>query len=294
MQAIFPWWAAAIIFSFAVSSYTLINQQVKIKSSVLATFSGLGVATTLFPICFFIVGFPTNIEFYIYTIIGGIAVATIDNRSFYIADKYGAKILSFIGPINIIITTLIWWIIDFESFKYLLERPLALTGIIISLILAYTAMISMQKTSKNKQALIEAIPLIIANIAIAITIKKAIMIVSDNFITGITSFIFISNLFNGIINLYLRNTSGKIESFLTKRNIKIFIFLVLITLILNISVNYALFMSPNPGYVGVIGNGFSIMIVHIYNTIIGRKDSVNIKTGILFIISAIILVMLVR
>jgi hypothetical protein len=287
-----PWWIAALFFSIGVAGYISVNQQFKLPAHILAVWRGFGVGVLMLPFVFSVAP-PQTWKFYILAVLCGFCAGYYDNRAFLGSAKFGGGVISRLRSLSVIFASIFWWMVKPEEFLQLIQKPLILSGVIACLLGCVIAMFLIRKAKVDKEAFWFFFPSIIVAALSVIFAKFAI--VEAELSRTIPYYIFIVSLVSGLMNLLIHCKNKKCDfsedKMFSKKSMIGGLVVVMFMIIMMFFRNYSLAYVPNPAYVSVIGYSSVIWII-LFNKFKGVKDETNVFGGMLFVVSAVSLILL--
>ena len=160
-----------------------------------------------------------------------------------------------------------------------------------AVLVAVVAVFFLRKDAISKEAALYLLPFIALS-GVLDVFNKVAMHLTEAPIAGALSYGFWLSLACGVGTLGLRFLEGRAinlaEAF-TPHALKGGLVLALSMVLLMISKNFAMYLTPNPAYVGVL-TLFCPIWVALYNRLTHHKDTTNLWAGLLFVLSAGILI----
>jgi hypothetical protein len=297
---VLPWWSTSVLFCLFVSLYMLINQQLKARPSVMMVWRGSILAVFASPLMFF-VDAPTNPKVYLISISMGFLMAYLDNRMFTSAAKYGAGVTSRIFPISMIISFVLWLLINPNDFEVLKGEPYKMVGILSCLSVALGAIFFMRKDPITKEAILFLLPTVFV-ISFVDVMNKSLMVLIEykaiiyhiclaSFVAGLLNFVVYLKE-NRSLDMEKENKGIPMETLFSKNSVKAGGLAVLLVFIVMLFKGYSMQHTPNPAYVSAIGYTSPLLILA-FNKIKGIKDEASVKAGLVLVASIICMVILV-
>lgn len=295
-----PWWATSVLFSFFVSFYMLINQQLKAQPSIMMVWRGSVLAVLVSPLLLF-VDAPTNPKFYMLSVTMGFLIAYLDNRMFTSASKYGAGVTSRIFPISLIISFTLWLLLNPGDFWDMKNEPYKMAGIITCLLVSLGAIFFMRKDPITKEAILFLLPTVLV-ISLVDVINKSLMVLIEY--KAIVYHVCLASFIAGLLNLVIYLKERKkfecenadndlvMETIFSKNSIKAGGLVILLVFIVMLFKGYSMQHTPNPAYVSAIGYTSPLFILA-FNKAKGIKDEASVKAGLVLVASIICMVILV-
>lgn len=296
MELNVSWWAAAIVNSIALATYLTINQHFKIKGSVLMVYRGLVKAILCIPLMLF---FPpvSGWEFYFFTALLGLLMSYVDNRYMNAISKFGAEIPASFQPLTVVVSFVVWWLIDKEEFFAISQNLWVLFGVLSCLLMAAASMWLLSKSKFSMQAFRYLLLALIMIVFGDIIFKLAMENGEENFISALVYFTFVISLFIGIPNLIVVIKEKDVKLLFEKKSFFVGMTMILVISIVTISKGYALLKVPNPAYVSMFNNSYAVWVIIyglLYNAFYKKYKypRVNPIVLLLFVLSAVGLIYL--
>lgn len=288
--AFLPWWVWGFFTSLMVATFLLINQHFKLKPSTLMLWRGFGVAAAFLPFVLFSTP-PKNPLFYVITLIMGLLVAVYDRASLKSASTFGAGVTSRLLPMGIWVSFIVWLFLKPAYRQSLLDDPQKLVAVVVALLVAGVAVFFLRKDAISKEAALYLLPFIALS-GVLDVFNKVAMNMTENPIMGAFSYGFWLSFACGCGTLGLRFLEGRhmhlAEAF-TPHALKGGLILALSMVLLMISKNFAMYLTPNPAYVGLL-TLFCPIWVALYNRLTHHTDTTNLWAGLLFVLSAAVVI----
>ncbi len=289
------WPIYGLLTSFSMALFFLVNQHFHLKASTLMLWRGFGVAVIFLPLAL-LVPWPQDPVFYWLMVAQSIAVGVHDRFTIESSSRFGAGVTSRLLPIGVWLTFAIWLVLKPSYREDLFSNDLKAFGVIAALSVAVAAMLFIRKDYVSKQAIIYLAPAIFL-LGIIDALNKAVIDASGHPIYGAIVYGFLLGVGIGIVTIITRlvieNRTIDIKEMFDKKAIKGGLIISGIVLVVTINKGIAMFYTPNPAYVGLIILAAPIWIAG-YNKITGHKDKSNLWAGMLFVLSAVLLVLLTK
>ena len=296
MLASLPWWLFAAIFSLGFAAFMLINQQMKLRADLLIAWRGFILAVCFIPLAASL-NLPSDPGYYITVVAVGFAACFTDMRLLRATSEVGGGPVSRLMPISVWVSFGLWTAIDGAYRANLVENPLRGLGVLGCLVLCVLAVSMLRKDKVSQQALPLIIPIIIGGAIIDNLNKHAMSYAApDQIFDAALGYIGIQNitiaLIMGTRMVFDRKWSWR-EDIFDRRLLLGSIALAGIICTVTMVRNFAMAGAPNPGYVGAIGLGATVLVI-LFNRWQKVADTSNIRAGLIFVASAIMLVLLTR
>lgn len=289
------WISLSLIYALFNAIYLAFNETKHFNGYVLGIWRGFGISLISFPL---LLDTPLSIstEYLIILIIQGIMIGIYDSHIFFASSKYGANTSSGFMATSVIITALLWWIIEYQDFQQLIQhqtRLLNLTFIIIGFSISYWQMMKVHITESAEQYLYPAV----FSLAIMSIATRYIAINNPTVLTGISYYLTISCFISGIYNLIIfvilplplkkhaPNTT-KMQLLLAPIKNHSALWLIFFSIILISAKTIALRLAENPTYVVSI-----LLLTPLFSELIKNKH-ITFTPSKLLVITFLVLMLL--
>lgn len=147
------WWSLSLFISLGSCVFLNLNKKHKLEGLRARAWSTMIAYIILSP-ALFLVPFPKDPAFYLCAFLGGTLMSFVGEIYFNLSAKYGGPVVSLARPLSIIFAFFVWAFIEpFETLE-MLSRPIVLIGVLASFTLAIWGQVRMVKDNVNvKQAL---------------------------------------------------------------------------------------------------------------------------------------------
>ena len=287
------WSVGAVGLSLGSALLLLYTQAANLKGSDVIFWRGVGPVLALLPFLFFI-PWPSSPTFYVATITIGLIVSVFDRMILESAVMFGAGVTSRLLPLSTVGVFIIWLIIDSGERASLFADPVRASAIFACLALSTLSLALLKKCDVSKKALLFLLPTVAMAVAIDTLNKLAMDSMDVAFMHGMSVYIMIVSAFAGMGALVGRRLKRKKWDFAPLFTIKHYKACGVITCIIlgaMAAKGWGVINTPNPAYVTSIGMSSSLWVL-----VIGRaaklKDEGKVLAGLLFVASAIALVLL--
>lgn len=291
-----PWWAFALITSLSAAGVMTVNQHYKLRPSTLMLWRGFGVAAAFLPAAM-VVYWPSAPTFYLAVGLLGLLVSVADRLALTCAGRYGAGATTRILPLCVWVSFTLWLILKPAYRADLFSHPGRAAGIMAALGLAVLAMLLMRKNPLSRAALLLLAPAIGLMGLVDVLNKTAMDAAAENLTGGVVIYGFLLSLIAGFATLaqrYLREDKQlDLHEVFTPQARRAGAVLVAFMIAAMASKNVAMHLTPNPAYVGMLALA-SPLWVAVWNRLSKYQDQTNPWAGLLFIASAVLLIVLTR
>lgn len=255
------WIFLSLIYAIFNAIYLAFNETRHFNGYVLGIWRGFGICIISLPMLLYIpISLP--LQYLTILIIQGIMIGIYDSHIFFTSSKYGANTSSGFMATSVIITALLWWIIEYQDFQQLLQHKnklLNLSFILIGFSISYWQMMKVHITQSAEQYLYPAV----FSLAIMSIATRYIAINNTSTFAGVSYYLTISCFVSGMYNLILFIISPETTTNTQKNISKIALllaplknhsapWLILFSIILITAKTVALRLSSNPTYVVAI------------------------------------------
>lgn len=241
------WILLSLIYAISNAFYVSYNDKHHYNGYILGIWRGLGVSVCTAPFLFFT---PLNlsIPYLLILTIQGILIGIYDSHLFFASARYGSNACSGFMTTCVLITAFLWWGIEINEFKQLLQRPRYFMLLMFILCTYTVSYWQMMKPHLNKQAELYLYPATFALSFMSIA-TRYIAIHGGTMFAGIVYYLtiscFVSGLYNGLA--YLKN-KRKINN-TKKPTLKQGFWLILLSTTLISAKTAAMRICENPAYV---------------------------------------------
>lgn len=283
------WWMFALLQPIGFSGVTLLSQHYKKSGFSLVTIRACFILLCLLPFTFFVEA-PSEPIFYISTFVAALLAFFADSLLMNSSAKFGAGTTSRILPISPLLGFVIWLVVNPESFYKFIDTPVIGTGIVLSLIGCVYAISHLQRCEISKRAFVYLVPVILC-FAINDTMNKT---AQDNsgFWNGIIWYTFFLALVSIVTGLLLHMKDKSIVSSLQDKVLLKAAFLIALSYgTAMIGRNISMVYTDNPAYTSIIA-GSTPLFIFVYHKIFNIEDNANVKAGLLFTMSVLMLIFL--
>ena len=267
------WLFFAVLTSILYATYHIGNQESKLKAELFIIYRGFltAVVATPFVLIYHYI-FPW--QFYALILFQGITISYMDYKYFQAFQKFGAENVNSITPLTVMITFILWLIIEPSMIDTYLAHPLRSIIIIASLMGIIYAVMNYHQQKIGKESLKFVVPLLILSSLIDIS-NKVITNYAEGHLLALTFHrVAFTGLIIGSINLILNHHKNiKLKELIDLKNIYRGSFILLLVLCM-ISINFAMHYSPNPAYTSAV-TYLSVIWIMLINKFIAYSDKVK-------------------
>ena len=245
------WFIYALITSVLYALYHICNQESKLKVEIFIVYRGFLAAlmATPFALIYHYI-FPW--QFYALVIFQGITISYMDYKYFQAFHKFGAENVNSVKPLTVMITFILWLIIEPSMLGRYMANPLRSLIIISSLLVIIYAVMNYRHQKIGRESLKFIVPLLFLS-SIIDTSNKVIMEYAEGHLLALTFHrVAFTGWIIGVINLFFnRQKNIKMKELIDFKNICRGSFILILVLSM-VSVNFAMHYSPNPAYTSAI------------------------------------------
>ena len=293
------WWTVSLLASVFLAVYVYANQFLRLSSSVLMLYRGFGTAIVMLPFCIL---FYDKFSFIFYALcaVQGIGISFIDNRYFRSAKVFGADVTSFMQPLTLFLTFVIWMFFKPHLFVEYMESPLKSLLIVLSLLGVVVSVLMMRKVKVNKKAFLYLLPCILIGAYLDNNNKLALDSSQAAVMPTLIYYNMVSGLFAGLGTLIgFRGKLNKMKKAFEARIAIKGLFIIFSLSMLVFTKAYALMLTVNPAYVVAINYLAPLWIVlfnYGRNFVVEKQVPINIdfKVMSLMVTSVIVLILSTR
>lgn len=242
------WIVMSFIYAMTNAFYINYNDKRHYNGYILGMLRGYGVSLSISPLLM-TVSLHIPLSYLLILIIQGFLIGVYDSRIFFASAKYGGHTGSGFMATAVLITTFLWWAIDFNDLKELMTTPPKLITIFLILSSYSISYWQMMKVKMNKSAEQYLYPAVFA-LALMSIATRYIALKGGTAYAGIIYYLTVSCFVSGVYNtvMYFKNRpqSTKIP------NLKDSLWLILFSTVLIAAKTEAMRICDNPGYVVAI------------------------------------------
>ena len=242
------WIISSLIYALTNALYINYNDHRHYNGYILGIWRGFGVSLLTAPLLLTV---PINlsVDYIAILIFQGILIGIYDSRIFFASAKFGGHTGSGFISTAVLITTFLWWAIEFNDLKKLLLKPQLFITIILILSAYSISYWQMMRTKVNKRAEQYLYPAVFALSLMSIA-TRYIALRGGTLYAGIIYYLTIACFVSGIYNtiMYFKNKKTT-EYAATYPTIRDSIWLISFSTILIAAKTAAMRLCDNPGYV---------------------------------------------
>ncbi|MCM1323810.1 MAG: hypothetical protein NC218_06580 [Acetobacter sp.] len=122
------WILLSLLYAVINAVYVMFNSKHHYDGYVLGIWRGFGISLLVSPLLFTV---PLDIaaDYFLILIMQGIMIGIYDSHLFFATSRYGAHASSGFMATTVLVTVLLWWSIDFEELRRLLQEPVRLISL---------------------------------------------------------------------------------------------------------------------------------------------------------------------
>lgn len=293
------WISFSLLASVMAAIMTQINHHLQMRPPLVILLRSVFTLLFLAPIVAQIM-WPHHTSFFVYFFFAAFFAFAGDIILFEAARRHGGRLTSMFMPVKIITAFVLWAVIDRLFLVYLFDNPLTSSGILFFLLLSVYAVASMRNCDTSwpafKQVAWVGVFYTLLDVFIKLGMEGTDMSQTALLFVFIRAFIGVPI---AVLMLRFQREEGALESWRQISGDKRALFLgagVLlgaISVVNSYSINMAIGLSPNPGYVSVLML-LSVAWLSGYNRLRGYEDRASVKNIILLVVSAAGLILLTR
>lgn len=289
------WLIFALITSVLYAIYHICNQESKLKAEIFIIYRGFlpALVTTPLVIIYHYI-FPW--QFYAIILFQGLTISYMDYKYFQAFHKFGAENVNSIRPLTVMITFILWLIIEPSMVERYLANPLRSVIIIASLIGIIYAVMNYRQQKIGKQSLKFVLPLLLLSSLIDIS-NKTITEYAEGHLLALTFHrVALTGWIIGCVNLFLnRQQNIKLKELIDFKNIYRGSFILLLILSM-ITINFAMHYTVHPAYTSAVTYLSVIWIILInkfiaYSNKARKYQKIALKWILLLLFAAITLIL---
>lgn len=245
------WIILSFIYAAINAIYTSFNEEHRYNGYVLGIWRGFGISLLTAPLLLS-VPFEIPLKYFLILVMQGLMIGVYDSHIFFAAAKYGSHAGSGFMATSVLITTLLWWAIDFDELSELMQTPPQLITLGLILCGFSVSYWQMMQVKVNKSAESYLYPAVFA-LALMSIATRYIALHGGSPYAGVVYYLtvacFVSGCYNAILYLKERKYTPLKEFFAQKLPFKQALWLIAFSTVLITSKTLALRYAPNPGYV---------------------------------------------
>lgn len=250
------WVVPGLLYAFFNSVVIFVNEKFKRQPSFLGMYRGFGSMAVALPFVFWVAP-PTDVWFWVFACLQGIMVGFFDYRLFASSARYGAGGTSMMTVLAIVLTIVLWWLIDLNRLFALLHDPLVFLGILLSLAGCVGGYLRLAGSQLSKNLLHYMAPAILALALMSLNSKN---IVSRGTLEQTTLYYIVAiggvgGLFNAGIYACVDRARDKgrfWQLIFSHRNLQGGLLMLLCSVLLMVTKNIAMKSIPNPGFLNTL------------------------------------------
>lgn len=206
------WIFLSLIYAIFNAIYTTFNEQHRYNGYVLGIWRGFGVSILVSPLLL-TVPLINSAPYYVILIMQGIMIGVYDSHIFFASAKYGSHSCSGFMATCVLITTFMWWGIDFRELEDLIQKPHLLISLFLILCGFSVSYWQMMKVKISHRAEKYLYPAVFA-LALMSIATRFIAIHGGKVYTGVIYYLTVSCFTSGIYNaiMFLRNKESPLET----------------------------------------------------------------------------------
>ncbi|MBP3546720.1 MAG: hypothetical protein J6K16_06300 [Alphaproteobacteria bacterium] len=290
------WIINGLIYGFFTAIYTIFNQHYKLNAYLLGIWRGFGISFLFLPFCFLFTP-QTSAFYWLLLIVQGIMIAVYDSHLFFASAKYGAGPTSRVMALTAMATTIFWWILTPENFKYVINDGTTVITIILLLFGFTVSYWYMIKSPVSYELASYMLPAILSLSGMSIATKEIAMR-GSSVGAAVVYYLTVATFVSGVVNSYwyIKQQRPDIKEFFQQvfapRVTKAGIYIIGFSTALITAKTLALRIAPNPGYVTALLLTAPVFVFFLnkYNKI---PDNISIKAGFAMIGFLLALLLLV-
>ena len=293
------WVSFSLLASVLAAVMTQMNHHMQLRPSLVILLRSVFTLILVAPLVAQIT-WPSHSLFYVYFFAAAFFAFAGDMILFEAARQHGGRLTTLFMPVKIITAFLLWAAIDRVFLMDFFQTPLVSTGILLFLLLSVYAIFSLRRCEASWPAFKKVFWVGMSYTLLDVFIKLGME--NTSFLDTAVLFVFIRAIIGvpiALLMLRFQQENGVLESWRgISTNKRSFLFgagLLLggFSVANTFSINMAVGLSPNPGYISVLML-LSVVWLSLYNRVHGFDDHASLKKIALLLISAAGLVLLTR
>lgn len=245
------WILLSLLYAVTNAVYITFNGKHHFNGYVLGIWRGFGISLLVSPLLFTV---PLDVpaDYFLILVMQGVMIGIYDSHLFFATGRYGAHASSGFMATTVWITALLWWSIDFEELRRLIEEPVKLMSlgfILCGFSVSYWRMMRVHISLQAEKYLYPAV-FALALMSIA---TRYIALNGGSAYAGVVYYLTVACFVSGLYNLagFLFGDSGEDKMTLLLAPLKHWngAWLVLFSTILIGAKTLALRFADNPAYV---------------------------------------------
>lgn len=284
------WWICALASSIVSALFFTANQYLKLPGRTLVFWRGLIPFIVLAPVVFSI-QWPVSPVFYGATFITAMIVTYTDAMQLQGASLFGGGVTARMKPFSVWLVFILWFVFHEEQRQIMFSDTPRFVGIICALVVGVLAASNMRKCPVSRDAFMFFLPIILTS-AVVDFLNKTAMDHSELW-SGIIVYAWIQALIISSISLtrHVVKEDMSLRDIFNRKMVLSGIILGSCVVFMNISKNAAMSFAANPAYVSAIIFTTPFW-VSLYFKATGHKEIADVRSGLVFVLSAIVLVLL--
>lgn len=241
------WILLSLLYAITNAFYVSYNDNHHYNGYILGIWRGFGVSLFTAPFLLF-TPLHLPLSYLLILTIQGILIGIYDSHLFFASSRYGSHACSGFMTTCVLITAFLWWGIEINEFKQLLNTPryfMVLMFILCTYTISYW---QMMKPHLNPEAELYLYPASLALSLMSIA-TRYIAIHGGTMYAGIVYYLTVSCFISGIYNSIAYLQDIKRDNVRTKPTIKQGVILVLLSITLISAKTAAMRLCENPAYV---------------------------------------------
>ena len=293
------WVSFSLLASVLEAVMIQINHHLQLRPSLVILLRSVFTLVIVAPFVAQII-WPSHGLFYVYFFAATFFVFAGDIILYEAARQHGGRLTTLFMPVKIITAFLLWAAIDRVFLMDFFQTPLTSTGVLLFLLLSVYAIFSLRRCEASWPAFKKVFWVAISYTLLDVFIKLGME--KTSFLDTALLFVFIRAMIGvpiALLMLRFQQENGVLESWrgisTNKRS-----FLLAAGLLLGgfsaantFSINMAVGLSPNPGYISVLLL-LSVVWLSVYNRVRGFDDRASVKNIALLLVSAVGLILLTK
>lgn len=241
------WFLFAFLNSWIGAFYYLCNQKSRLTTDVFIIYRGFIPALIATPLMlFYHYVFP--LEFYLVVLFQGFIISYMDRKYFEAFHKFGAENVNSIQPLTVIITFILWLLIEPQIVLTYLSDPYRSMVIVLSIIVIVFSVIKYRHHTTGLNCFKYVFPLLIISSLTDMSNKIIMNYADSHLIIASIHRVALTGWIIGFINLFNNRREKDINIYIFQlKNLykgSFILLLILSMVVLNLSMYYA----PHPAY----------------------------------------------
>lgn len=193
------WILLSLLYAVTNAVYVTFNGKHHFNGYVLGIWRGFGISLLVSPLLF-TVPLDMPVDYFLILVMQGIMIGIYDSHLFFATSRYGAHASSGFMATTVWVTALLWWSIDFEELRRLLDEPVKLITlgfILCGFSVSYWQMMKVHVSLKAERYLYPAV-FALALMSIA---TRYIALNGGSAYAGVVYYLTVACFVSGIYNL---------------------------------------------------------------------------------------------